>query len=202
MNFEHPLFLLVVGSIVVASMLIKDRLERIHVPPLLGYIGVGLGLAVADERWQILLPAADWALEFLADVGVVCLLFRVGLTSNPLALYRQLPRVIPVWTGDVVCAALSGYAAARYGLGFPHLSALVVATALSATSLGVTAGVWSVGGAIRSRLGQQLVDVAELDDLSTVLLMVLLFSAVPMVAAAEPTEGSPGSSSPPAPGWR
>ena len=81
----------------------------------------------------------------------------------------------------VVFAALLGYAAARYLLDLSLVSSLVVGTALSATSLGVSIGAWEEAGRVDSPLGIQLIDIAELDDLSAVALMVLFFSAFPVV---------------------
>ena len=56
MNGDHPVFLFLLGVVVVLAMVVKHRLERVHLPPLLGYLLLGLLAAVVDERWPVLTP--------------------------------------------------------------------------------------------------------------------------------------------------
>jgi Kef-type K+ transport system membrane component KefB len=59
------------------------------------------------------------------------------------------------------------------------MTGLILAVAFTATSVGVTVGIWQEADALRCPSGRLLVDVAELDDISAVLLMALLFSVLP-----------------------
>jgi Kef-type K+ transport system membrane component KefB len=61
------------------------------------------------------------ALELLAAIGVVVLLFRVGLESNPRKLLRRLPVAGPSLVADVVANAILGFLAARHVVGVPAL---------------------------------------------------------------------------------
>ena len=53
---------------------------------------------------------------------------------------------------------------------------LFVATAFTATSVGVSVEVWREKRTLNSRNGELLVDVAELDDITGVILMAILFA--------------------------
>jgi Kef-type K+ transport system membrane component KefB len=57
----------------------------------------------------------------------------------------------------------------------------VVATAFTATSVGISVAVWQEMDALRSRNGELLIDIAELDDISAVILMALLFTVLPQL---------------------
>ena len=117
-----------------------------------------------------------WSFGLLGELGVICILFRVGLENDPRQLLRQLPRAVSIWIGNVVLSALLGYVAARYVLGYDLIPSLFVATALSATSVGVSVLIWESAGRLKSELGEQLIDVAELDDISAIVFMVTLFA--------------------------
>jgi Kef-type K+ transport system membrane component KefB len=71
--------------------------------------------------------------------------------------------------------------AARYLLGFDVLVSLVIATAMTATSVGIPARVWQRCDRLDTDNGQRFLDVAELDDLSGVVLMGILFAILPVV---------------------
>jgi Kef-type K+ transport system membrane component KefB len=58
---------------------------------------------------------------------------------------------------------------------------MFVAAALSATSVGISIVVWEDTKRLNSRLGQLLVDVAELDDLSAIMLMLIVVAIAPIV---------------------
>jgi Kef-type K+ transport system membrane component KefB len=53
---------------------------------------------------------------------------------------------------------------------------------MTVTSVGVGVAVWLEQGALESKRGQLLIDVAELDDISGILLMAVLFAVAPLLA--------------------
>jgi Kef-type K+ transport system membrane component KefB len=63
---------------------------------------------------------------------------------------------------------------------------LLVATALTATSVGVAAAAWASHDALDTPDGDLMLDVAELDDLSAVLLMAIVLA---LVSTPEPLDG-------------
>jgi Kef-type K+ transport system membrane component KefB len=62
---------------------------------------------------------------------------------------------------------------------------LFVAVAMTATSVGVGVAVWQEARALESKRGQLLLDVAELDDISGIVLMAVLFAVAPLLAAGD-----------------
>lgn len=86
------LLILLVGAILVLAILVKADLECVGLPALVGYIALGLLLRMADQRWQLFAAGEQEVLEFLADIDIISLLFRVGLESKLDELIRQLRR--------------------------------------------------------------------------------------------------------------
>lgn len=66
-------------------------LRRFGLPALVGYLALGMALAAVDGALLHLPVDAHHALDVLADLGIVCLLFRVGLDSDLRVLLRELP---------------------------------------------------------------------------------------------------------------
>ncbi|MFZ7110278.1 MAG: cation:proton antiporter [Desulfatiglandales bacterium] len=73
---------------------------------------------------------------------------------------------------------------------FSWITSLIVTTALTATSVGISFSVWEDEGALQSSNGELLIDIAELDDISAVVLMALLFSILPLLQNDCPSSAS------------
>lgn len=173
--------ILLVAVVVVLSTLLRYGLLQVKLPALFGYFLLGFLLRLADEQWQILDAEGHQVFAFLAEMGVVVLLFRVGLESRVARLLKWLPRASIIFSGDVLISGLFGYVGAFYLLGWPLIPSLFVAVALTATSVGVSVAVWQEAGALKSPSGELMLDVAELDDLSGVLLMALIVAIAPVL---------------------
>lgn len=142
--------------------------ERWRQPPVLGELVVGIGLG------NLLLPllghhaaalGEDRTLAFLAEIGVLILLFDVGLEADLRSLVRVGPSSLLVAVIGVVVPIALGWGAAAWLLPdqspFVHL---FVGATLSATSVGITARVLRDLGAAQSREGQIILGAAIVDD--------------------------------------
>lgn len=173
--------ILLIGGVVASAVMLRAVLDRTYVPSLVAFIVLGFLLRLADSQWDILNHDGEFAFEFLAELGVIALLFRVGLESDLAGLRRQLRHASVIWAGNVALSAALGYATMSWLLGFDMIPSLIAATALTATSIGVSVGMWRHHDALRTRNGETLTDVAEMDDLSAIVLMALLFSVLPVL---------------------
>lgn len=175
------LAILLVGVAITLAILIKSELERIGIPALVGYLALGFLLRLMDSQWHFLSFQAPEIFEFLAEIGIISLLFRVGLESDLGGLKRQLSRASSIWVGNVLFSAALGFVTAYWLLGLALIPSLFMAIALTATSVGVSVSIWQEQKAIGSPNGELLLDVAEMDDISAVILMALLFSLAPAI---------------------
>jgi len=169
------------GVVTILAILSKAGLSRVGLPPVVGYLVLGFLLRVAAVRWNLLSAEEQGIFQFLAELGIACLLFRVGLQSNFAGLLGQLRRAIVVWLGDFTISGTIGFVAAYFVLGLELPTSLVIAIALTATSVGVSVATWQSSGNLQSPAGQLLVDVAELDDISGIVAMSMLFSLLPVI---------------------
>jgi len=169
---------LLFGAILVLNMFLRMGLKNLGVPSLIGFMAVGLAIRFLDGHWPFLSPGVKEVFRFLADIGLFALLFRVGLESNLKGLLKQFRHACLIWVGNILFSGLLGFSVAFWMLRIDVLPSLFVAVALTATSVGVSISVWQEHKATRSPTGELLLDVAEMDDISGILLMALLLSAV------------------------
>jgi len=173
--------LLVVGALLLVVVGLRAGARRLHWPPFAAFLLVGLALGALDLRVPVLPPDVRGILGFLANAGLVALLFRVGLRSDLTGLVSEFPTASRIWLGDVVVSGVVAWGAAHLLLGLDLVASLFVTVALTATSVGVAVASWSEADALSSAEGEALVDTAELDDVSAVVLVALLIAFVPVL---------------------
>ena len=103
------LMMSLVGAAVVAAVLINALSGRLGVPALVGFLLLGVLLRLADSHWQFLSEPVMTAFRFMANLGVVALLFKVGLESHPRALAAKLPSASLIWIGGGFVSAAMGF---------------------------------------------------------------------------------------------
>ncbi len=171
------------GVTILAALFARLLVERLRIPSIVLYLLLGVAANALNIQFHWINQQFQEGLNILGEMGIIILLFRVGLQSNIQALMSQLKKASLIWIGNVSLSAALGYVTAHYILHFSALSSLFVAVALSATSVGVPAAIWQASNRLNSEEGALLIDVAELDDISAIILMALLFSLVPTIAA-------------------
>jgi Kef-type K+ transport system membrane component KefB len=120
--------------------------------------------------------ALELVLESIAELGVIVLLFTVGLETRATDLLRVGRRAAAVGVLGIV---------APFALGFgfmmltdhPRLESAFVATALVATSVGITARVLQELGVLRTREARIILAAAVIDDILGLLLLAIVSAA-------------------------
>src|ERR1700675_2917337 len=133
-GIELPAFLLAFAAALLGAKLLGELLERLGQPAVLGELlaGVLLGPSVLG-----LVPLTAGIL-LVAEIGVILLLFEVGLETDLFQLARVGAPALAVALAGMVLPFLGGFFFTRL-LGFPALTAIFVGAALTATSIGITA---------------------------------------------------------------
>ena len=184
---EHTLLIntLFVGVVVVCSIAVRYGAEQIKMSPIVGYFALGLLLRAGSSVEGVPPLTNQQVFPFLADLGIIALLFRVGLESDFERLVEQLPLASWIGVGNVIGSGGLAFGTAYLLLNWPLIPSLFVGTALTATSVGVTVAIWEEAGQLQTERGNTLLDVAELDDIVGILLMALLFSVAPLLRAPQ-----------------
>lgn len=116
-------------------------------------------------------------LHALAEIGVVILLFEIGLESDLGELLRAGPQSTVVALVGVACPFLLGFAvAARWGE--PKLVAVFVGATLTATSVGITARVLSDLGRLQEVTARVILGAAVIDDILGLVILAVVTGLV------------------------
>jgi Kef-type K+ transport system membrane component KefB len=114
-------------------------------------------------------------MKLLAEIGIILLLFEVGMDTNLSRLVRSgtKPYVVAL-IGFALPFAL-GYAVSAWLFGLPRLVALFIGGTLTATSIGITVRVLDDLGRRHSDEAQIVIGAAVLDDILGVLALAFLY---------------------------
>ncbi len=172
-----------VALILVAAKL-ASLVERIRQPAVLGelLVGVLLGnLGLLGIHWFEGITQ-DGMLAFLAELGVVILLFQIGLESNLGEMKKVgLPAMLVATVGVVVPFVLGAYVVGPWLLpGLSSNAYLFLGAALTATSVGVTARVFKDLGQLKLPEAQTVLGAAVIDDV----LGLIILAVVSAIATA------------------
>lgn len=170
-----PHLLLVLAAVLVTAKLLGALAQRAGQPSVLGELlaGVLLGSSVFG-----LLDPADPVILALAELGVIVLLFEIGLSTDMRSMRRVLGTATTVAIVGVVLPLVLGYAAMVRLVGLDKIPALVCAAALTATSVGISARVLSDIGLLQSREGQVVLGAAVLDDIAGLIVLSVVTGVV------------------------
>jgi Kef-type K+ transport system membrane component KefB len=174
---EHhldPRFLLALAAALVAAKLLGELSERLGQPAVLGELlaGVLLGPSVLG-----LVPLSG-GIFLLAEIGVILLLFEVGLETDLQELVRVGGPALTVALLGMVLPFLGGLLLTR-ALGHSTLTAIFVGAALTATSIGITARVLSELRVLGTREGQIVLGAAVVDDVMGLVLLAVVSQVSP-----------------------
>jgi Kef-type K+ transport system membrane component KefB len=162
--------LLVVALIAVAAPLLLGLVPSLRVPAVVLEIVAGIVVGPSGLGWV----EVDVPVQVLALIGLAFLLFLAGLEID-----------LPGLRGPILKTAVTGFGVTlalgvAVGLVFGAIgwvkSPLLIAVALSATSLGLVVPVLKDAGQVDQPVGQLTIAGASVADFGAVVLLSLLFS--------------------------
>ncbi|MGI0485952.1 cation:proton antiporter [Pantanalinema rosaneae CENA516] len=192
--------------IYLASKLGGELCARLDLPPVLGELvgGVLVGVSAlhllvfpeggidGTESWLMhllqltagfdvaaipsIFEAQSEVISVLAELGVVILLFEIGLESDIKELLRVGPQATIVAVVGVVTPFALGTAGLMLLFGVPTIPAVFAGAALTATSIGITAKVLAEIDRLTSREGQIIIGAAVMDDVLGIIVLAVVAS--------------------------
>jgi Kef-type K+ transport system membrane component KefB len=198
--------LLTLVIIYIASKLGSEIAKRVDLPPVLGELVAGViigvsalhlvifpegGFAAEDSVVMYILRALNQlspdavnnvfaqqseVISVLAELGVIILLFEIGLESD----IRQLKEVgiqafVVAFIG-VVAPFAGGTIGLMYFFHVAAIPAIFAGAALTATSIGITSKVLAEIGQLKSKEGQIIVGAAVIDDVLGIIVLAVVAS--------------------------
>ncbi len=115
-------------------------------------------------------------ISVLAEIGVVILLFEIGLESNLKELLEVGIQATLVAIVGVAVPFAVGTAGLMTLFGVPAIPAIFAGAALTATSIGITSKVLAELGRLNSKEGQIILGAAVIDDVLGIIVLAVVAS--------------------------
>lgn len=170
-SVDNTSILLSLFIVLISAKVMAEVFERLGQPAVAGEIIAGVLIGPSVFGWV----QTGEVISVLAEIGVIFLLFTVGLETRPQAILKVGRRAFLVGSLGVVLPFIAGYLIALWwNASFPE--AMFIGAALVATSVGITARVLSGMGLIGSDTARIVLGAAVIDDILGLLILSLVSS--------------------------
>lgn len=163
--------LLTLFVMMAAAKILAEIFERLRQPAIVGEILAGV--LIGPSLLNLVTPSE--ITNTLAEVGVIFLLFTVGLETKPVAIFRVGKIAVIVAMLGVAAPFIAGYFLLQ-AWGGTVVQSLFIGTALVATSVGITARVLAGMGVLEAPASRIILAAAVIDDILGLLILALVAS--------------------------
>jgi Kef-type K+ transport system membrane component KefB len=164
-------FFLILFLILVTARILGELFARIGIPSVLGELSAGILLGVSGFG---LIEVND-VLKVLAEIGILLLLFEIGLETDIQRLKEAGGKaVIVALFGAVFPFTVSAFFA-YYIFDLTLVVSLFIGGTLTATSIGITMRVLKDLQKEHSEVAQVVIGAAVLDDILGVIILVFIY---------------------------
>ena len=164
-------FLQVLLIILLTARVFAELAVRLKSPSVIGELIAGVVLGPSLLGW--IEPFE--AIKLLAEIGIILLLFEVGLETDLMKLTQSGWKSVIVAIGGFVLPFMLGFLFSYGVFGLSLLVSLFIGGTLTATSIGITVRVLSDLKVQHGYEGQIVLGAAVLDDIFGVVLLALLY---------------------------
>jgi Kef-type K+ transport system membrane component KefB len=164
-------FFLTLLIILLTARIFAELATRLQAPSVIGELFAGVVLGPSLLGW--IEPTE--AIRLMAGIGIILLLFEVGLETDVKRLVSTGLESIVVALAGFILPFLFGFGLAYGPFELPLLVSLFIGGTLTATSIGITVRVLSDLKRQHSKEGQIVLGAAVLDDVMGVVLLALLY---------------------------
>ncbi|RPH93857.1 sodium:proton exchanger [candidate division KSB1 bacterium] len=168
MSHVVPLFtnlLLIIGC----SLPVLFLFRRIGLPPIAGFVMTGLLIGPSGLGWVTSTEQVNSA----AEIGVVLLLFSVGLEVSLSRLLKTSYRIYLLAAGQIVVTALVGFGIVRL-IGLPAAPAVVIGLILAISSSAIVLKGLSDRGELETPLGRIVVTICIAQDFAVIPMLLTI----------------------------
>jgi Na+:H+ antiporter len=169
-SFVH--LLLVLAAALLTTRALSALAEKVGQPAILGEL-VG-GILLGASALGILDPN-DPPIHMLSQLGLLILLFEIGLATDLRALAKVGGTATVIAVVGVVLPFVFGFAALT-AMGVSGVGAIVCAAALTATSIGISTRVLAELGFLQTKEGRVVLGAAVLDDIIGLVILSVIAS--------------------------
>ncbi|MDB9347970.1 cation:proton antiporter [Nodularia spumigena] len=131
---------------------------------------------ISPEAVTSIFQSQSEIVSVLAELGVIILLFEIGLESDLKELQKVGFQAVVVACVGVAVPFAAGTTGLMFLFNVPVIPAIFAGAALTATSIGITSKVLSEIGQLKSREGQIIVGAAVIDDILGIIVLAVVAS--------------------------
>jgi CPA2 family monovalent cation:H+ antiporter-2 len=183
MSTNHQLFneaLLLLGGAVIAAPIFK----RLGLGTVLGYLAAGV--VIGPVLGQI---TDGEAILGVAELGVVFLLFVIGLELTPSRLWQMRSDIFKLGLGQVIACGVLLTLLARFLAGLEWPGAVIAGFGLALSSTAFAMQILETRGELNTVYGQRSFSILLLQDLAIVPLLALIAYLTPATAGTNTHNG-------------
>jgi Kef-type K+ transport system membrane component KefB len=166
----HDFFLYLL-IILLTARIFAELAARLKAPSVIGELMAGVLLGPSLLGWIEPIEA----IKLMAEIGIILLLFEVGLETDPKQLARAGFKSVVVALAGFILPLLLGFGVGYWIFDLSLLTSLFIGGTLTATSIGITARVLTDLKRHHAPEGQIILGAAILDDVMGVILLALLY---------------------------
>lgn len=165
---------LVLFLILVSAKIFGEIFAYLRMPPVLGEVFAGLILG--PSFLNIVQPSE--ILKILAEIGIILLLFEVGLETDIKKLKDAGKKSVIVAIIGALVPFVLGFLISYYVLNLSLIVSLFIGGTLTATSIGITVRVLKDINKHKTDVAQIVIGAAVIDDILGVVLLVMIYDFV------------------------
>lgn len=168
---EAHTFLIQLVLILLSARLFGEVAAYFQVPSVIGELiaGIVIGPSILG------LIEISNPIHLLAQIGIILLLFEVGIETDIGHLSSAGVKALIVAFGGVILPFILGFFISSYLFDFSLLASLFIASTLTATSIGITLRVLRDLKKQNSHEAQVIIGAAVLDDIIGIVLLAMLY---------------------------
>jgi len=175
-----------------AAKLLAEGFNRIKIPIVLGELVAGIiigpfalgGLFIFEGEPIVQL---NESVKVIGEIGAIVILFIAGMEVTPREFLRGGPSAFTVGSIGVIVPFFTGYVVFT-AFGFEALQSMLVATALTATSIAISIQVLSQLGKLQTPEARLILGAAIVDDILALAILSVVTSMVETGVTVDPLE--------------
>ncbi len=157
--------------ILLSARILGELAVRVGIPAVIGEVMAGIFIGPSLLGWL----EPNQTLRFLAEIGIILLLFKIGLETDIGHLLRTGRKSLIVALAGFTLPFLLCFHLSYLLFQLPLTESLFIGGTMTATSIGITLRVLADLGHQRSHEGQIVLGAAVIDDILGVLLLALIY---------------------------
>jgi len=171
MPIDTSTIILHIAIILILARVLGEFAAYFNIPSVIGELVAGVILG--PTIFGLIEP--NGLIQILAEVGVILLLFQIGLETDIGNLIDAGSKSVVVAVGGFALPFITCYSLSFYWFKLDMITSLMIGGTMTATSIGITMRILSDLGKSNSKEGQIVLGAAVLDDILGVLLLAILF---------------------------